>query len=113
MSFPDDEVQELARLYPGVRRSAEAGVTYFLISGLPLPAGQTPETADALFCPGGRDGYPSRLFLATMLPSAQSPNWTSVRVLERNWFAVSWRIRDGLRLVQKLRAHLDAFRRPA
>ena len=110
MSIPDDEVQELARLYPDVQRAEEAGATYFLIPQLPLPAGQTPNVTDVLFCPGGRDGYPSRLFLGVQLPHAKSPNWTAVRILERNWYAVSWRIREDLRLVQKLRAHLDAFR---
>ncbi|SRR5258708_11092599 len=111
MNFPDDEVQELVRLYPGIRRGVEAGVTYFLIPDLALPAGRSPETTDALFCPSERDGYHSRLFLATTVTGGRSTNWNgNVRVFERNWFAVSWRIRLGLRLAQMVRAHLDAFR---
>jgi hypothetical protein len=113
MTFSDDEVQELAGLHPGVRRSTEAGITYFLIPNLELPPGHTPATTDALLCPTARDGYESRLFLATMLSGGRGTNWnaTQVRILERNWFAVSWKVRAGLRLAQMVRAHLDAFRR--
>jgi hypothetical protein len=111
MDFPDDEVQEMVSLYPGVRRGIEAGVTYFLIPDLALPAGRSPASTDALFCPSERDGYPSRLFLATAVTGGPGTNWNgNVRVFERNWFAVSWRIRPGLRLAQMVRAHLDAFR---
>ena len=112
MTFPDDEVQELVRLHPGVQRGVEAGVTYFLIPNLDLPAGRSPASTDALLCPSERDGYPSRLFLATPVPGGRNSNFTAsnVRILERNWFAVSWRIRPGLRLAQMVRAHLDAFR---
>jgi len=110
VTFPDDQVGELVRLYPHTTEAQEAGVPYFLIPELALPAGQNPPQVDALLCPNGRDGYPSRLFLSQALANLAGRNWTNVRILERNWFAVSWRIRDGLRLAQMVRAHLDAFR---
>lgn len=112
MTFPTDQLQELARLFPGVKQAIEGGVTYFLLPQLVLPAGRTPERVDALLCPSGRDGYTSRLFLAQMISTTNGLNWNAngTRILERNWFAVSWRVRDGLRLAQMVRAHLDAFR---
>lgn len=112
MTFPEDQVAELARLFPGTKQAEEAGVSYFLIPELPLPSGRNPEQCDALLCPTGRDGYPSRLFLAEAIATPTGLTWSSsnVRILERNWFAVSWRIKEGLRLLQMVRAHLDAFR---
>ena len=111
-SFPPDQVEELVRLFPGVQEATEAGITYFLIPSLSMPAGRTPEQLDVLLCPAGRDGYPSRLFLAQRVEGGPARNWNAshVRILERNWHAVSWRVRPGLRLAQQLPAHLDAFR---
>jgi hypothetical protein len=112
VTLPDDEVQELKLLCPGVRQGVEAGVTYFLLPDLTLPAGRIPETTDALLCPSGRDGYPSRLFFATQVTGGQGTNWNAVRVriFERDWYALSWRIPAGLRLAQMLSAHLAALR---
>ena len=112
MTFPEDEVQELGRLFPEAKQSEEGGVPYFLLPQLALPAGRSPERTDALLCPTGRDGYGSRLFLAQVIATPAGVNWNAnaVRILERNWFAVSWRVRAGLRLAQMVRAHLDAFR---
>lgn len=112
MDFPDDEVRELVALYGDVQAAVEGGVTYFLFPGLMLPAGCSPATSDALLCPTPRDGYNSRLFLAQPLSAGPGRNWSAsnVRILERNWFAVSWRVPEGLRLAQKVSVHLSAFR---
>lgn len=107
VSLPDDQVRELARLFPGVQQADEGGVTFFLIPQLSLPAGCTPERVDALLCPTARDGYPSRLFLSEQV---RSRSWSTARILERNWYTVSWRIREGLRPAQMVLAHLDAFK---
>lgn len=113
MAISDDELRELTRQYPEMEQGTEAGVTYILIPGLRLPEGCTPEHLDALLCPQGRDGYPSRLFLEKRVSCRNARNWnaTDVRILERNWFAVSWRVNTpNLRLAQLLAAHLEAFR---
>jgi hypothetical protein len=110
MPFPTDQVKELVAMFPGTAYSEEGGVGYFRVPSLLLPRGSTPESCDALLCPTGRDGYPSRLFLSQAVVTPKGLNWTNVRVFEQNWFAVSWRIRAGLRLAQMLRAHWDAFR---
>lgn len=113
MSIGDDELRELLRQYPELEEGKEAGVTYYLIPGLRLPEGCTPDRVDALLCPTGRDGYPSRLFLDKTVTCRTNPYWnaSNVRILERNWFAVSWMLKTtNLRLAQLLAAHLEAFR---
>lgn len=113
MPNDDTELSELSRQYPDVQVGTEAGLTYYLITGLRLPEGCTPDRLDGLLCPTGRDGYPSRLFLEKPVscPTARNWNASNVRILERNWFAVSWRVNTpNLRLSQLLAAHLEAFR---
>ena len=113
MSIGDDELRELIRQYPETAEGTEGGVTYYLIPNLRLPEGCTPEQVDGLLCPTGRDGYPSRLFLDRPVTCRTARNWnaSNVRVLERNWFAVSWMVKTpGLRLAQLLAVHLEAFR---
>lgn len=113
MSFDDGQIRELACLYPGVEQAVEGGVAYFLIPALALPDGCTPSSVDALLCPTPRDGYASRLFLASPVSGGPSRNWhvNGVRILERNWHTISWRTRAGLRLAQMVLAHLDAFQK--
>jgi hypothetical protein len=111
IDFPEDEVAELLAVFPRAQKGVEGGVTYFLIPEIAVSApGGT--TADALLCPSSRDGYASRLFLSKPLATgrAKNLNASNVRILERNWHAVSWRVRGGLRLLQMVAAHLDAFR---
>jgi hypothetical protein len=109
--FRADEVAELLAVFPCTQTGIEGGVTYFLLPDVTVP-GPTEVVADALLCPSPRDGYPSRLFLSKPLTHgrAKNLNASNVRILERNWHAVSWRVRSGLRLIQMVAAHLDAFR---
>lgn len=112
MPINDDEVRELVRHHPGVEEATEGGVTYYLIPGLRLPEGCTPAVVDALLCPTAREGYPSRLFLSTAVSCRTARNWnaSNVRILERNWFAISWKVNASLRLAQMVAAHLEALR---
>lgn len=113
MDFNPDEIAELKELFPGIARYEEGALTYFLLPQLQLPAGCVPGTADALFCPMNRgDGYPSRLFFSTRVRSSSERNWNGqdVRIIERNWFAYSWKIGESkLRLAQMISAHLRAL----
>ena len=113
MNFQRDEIAEMTALYGDVQTAAEGGSPYFFIVGLSLPEGCNPTKVDALLCPTPRDGYPSRLFFAEKPTSRSSPNWNGqVRLLERNWFAFSWKIRtsEPLRLAQMVQAHLRGLR---
>lgn len=106
------ELEELLELCPEALESEEAGVTFYLLPQLEMPIGRSPARVDALLCPSARDGYSSRLFLAEQVSAGtKTLNWNrQIRVLERNWFAVSWRTPSGLRLAQMVAIHLEAFR---
>lgn len=111
MSLPDDEVAELKQLFSGIQAAKEGGITYVLLPNAKLPSGCTPEVIDLLLCPAERDGYPSRLYFSQQIASPKSLNWNgNTRVLERNWFAYSWKVAQGIRLAQMVLAHLQAFR---
>ena len=110
MNFPTDQIEELKAAFPAVFSADEGGITYFLIPNLRLPDGTLPPIIDVLLCPtADRHGYPSRLFFAQQVKSRGSLNWNTngVRILERNWYAYSWKInQQGLRLMQLLALHL-------
>lgn len=113
MEFPSDQVEELKSAFPAVFRADEGGITYFLIPNYELPLGSSPGVVDVLLCPtADRHGYPSRLFFSQQVNSRTPLNWNTngVRILERNWFAYSWKItQPGLRLMQLLALHLRAL----
>ena len=73
MSLPEDQIEELLRIYPDAKQSTEGGVTYFLLPQLEMPPGCTPERVDALLCPTHRDGYESRLFFAKKVEGRPGP----------------------------------------
>lgn len=112
MEFPEDQLSELKALFTNVAKCEEGGATFFLIPELAMPDGCQPTQVDALLCPSARDGYSSRLFFATEITSRTARNWNSkqVRIVDRNWFAYSWKVRPGLRLAQLVAAHLGALR---
>jgi hypothetical protein len=111
MGRPDDPLDELLQLCPELQLAVEAGVTYYLLPNLAMPPGASPPRVDALLCPTPRDGYESRLYVAERITGGTQPlNWNGqIRVLERNWHAVSWRTPAGLRPAQMLATHLKAF----
>lgn len=107
MTTPD-QIEELKKLFSGVKYAEEAGHRYFLIQDIELPANCTPDKVDILLCPDHREGYRSRLFFASQINSGKSLNWNiqGIRILERNWYAFSWKLPEGLRLAQMLTSHL-------
>jgi hypothetical protein len=112
MPFPDDQVEELGEICPGMQQYEEAGIPYFFLPMLRTPDGCSPERVDALLCPTAHHSYTSRLFFAERITSPQSRNWsTTARIMERNWHAISWNIPEtNLRLAQILALQLRAFR---
>jgi hypothetical protein len=112
MGVPQEQIEELKSIFPGVLRCDEGGLSFFLIPSLELPEGADPARTDVLLCPMQRDGYESRLFFAEKTRSAKrNVNWNSTfRILERNWHAFSWRTKPNLRLAQMVAEHLRAFR---
>lgn len=111
MSFAPEEIEELKRVVPGAVQTAEGGVEYVFLPDLHLPVGTQPEKVDALLCPkADKHGYPSRLFFAEKLRTPKTVNWyppNGVRILERVWYAYSWKIDEkNLRLIQVLAMQL-------
>ncbi len=112
MGFPEDQVDELKAVCQEVRQAVEAGLPYFLLPNFALPDACAPNNTDLLLCAAPRDGYSSRLFFGQQVSGRKSLNWNAqgTRILERNWWAYSWKTREDLRLAQMLAAHLDALR---
>jgi hypothetical protein len=114
--LPEEEVQELKAVFNEISSCSEGGIEYVLIPKMKMPEGCTPAVVDALLCPKARgDGYESRLFFATKVECShalkQPLNWNgSVRVLEQNWYAYSYKVDANLRLKQMVAAHLGAFK---
>lgn len=112
--FSEADVQELKAAFGEIYTVEEAGVTYFLIPGLPIAGTPNPDLrVDVLLCPTPIMGYPSRLFFAQVIPTTQQRNWNAqnVRIAERNWFAFSWKVeRPGLRLAEMVASHLQGVR---
>ena len=104
MSLSKEELAELVRLFSEIRSADEAGVTYYLLPNLQLPPGCNPASVDALLCPSPLDGYESRLFYALQVKGGPPRNWhvQGRRILERNWYAFSWKTCSGLRAVQMI-----------
>jgi hypothetical protein len=107
-----DHLQELLSLSPETKQATEGGIDFVLLPGLQLPAGCSPPSLDCLLCLGPRDGYDNRLFFSQVVSSREGRNWNgqNIRILERNWFAYSWRVPGGLRPIETLIAHLQALR---
>jgi hypothetical protein len=106
----EDEVEELVRQYADVEAAEEGGITFYLLPNVAMKPGRTPARVDLLLCPVARDGYESRLFLSERVHGGPQQNWNGhIRILERNWVAVSWRTPKGLRMAQMVAHHLGAF----
>lgn len=113
MNFPQEQIEELKKTFGEVSYCEEGGYGYFLIPSLHLPDGCEPPQVDALLCPMQRDGYPSRLFFSQEINPPVKRNWnaSNVRILERNWWAFSWKdVPSELRLIQIVLAHLRGLR---
>lgn len=105
-------VEELRSLCPAAKQLTEGGIDYVLLPAFKLPDGCNPGVVDCLLALGPRGGYDTRLFFAQVVASPQGRNWNgqNIRILERNWFAYSWRVPAGLRPIETLLAHLQALR---
>jgi len=113
MKFSEEEIVELKAIIPSVSYANEGGYDYLLLENLVLPDGCQPGVVDVLLCPNPREGYQSRLFFASKIAGGPLRNWNgNIRALGRNWYAVSWATKPGLKLVEMLSIHLKALRYP-
>lgn len=116
LAFEPNQVQELKAYCEKLKSVHEGSETLFLMEGTRLPTGCSPAKCDTLLCPSGRDGYSSRLFFSEQVSGPYQRNWnaTNVRLVERNWFAYSWKIvASGLTLAELVNEHMSALVRIA
>lgn len=103
----EDQFADLLKYYPQAKRASEGGVQYIFISDIELPSGCSPEKVDVLLNPIPQGAYKSRLYYSEKISGIPAKNWNStVRVLDRNWDAYSWRSEAGMSLLQMVRYHL-------
>lgn len=112
MALPEKQLEELTEVYGEVLVATDGGIDFVLINTLSLPPGCSPSTTRALLCPTPRDGYNSRLFFPEKIQESLSRNWNAqnIRILDSNWFAISWKTDPGLSLLQMVRCHLDGLK---
>lgn len=111
MNFDEKQIEDLKRIAPNLSKAEEGGYSFILIEGLVLPPNCTPNKVDALLCPSPiREGYQSRLYLSSKISGCPPRNWNgNIRLLNRNWHAISWQTLPNLTLSQMLLTHLKAF----
>lgn len=110
MNFPEEQLAELKKAFPGVSYAEEGGNGFLLLPQLKLPSGCSPSTIKALLCPTVRDGYHSRLFFASVPTCNVARTWNRSTILGEDWYACSWQTSTGLTLLQMIGEHLDAVR---
>jgi hypothetical protein len=106
--------EELKGYCDRVLTATDGDATLFLLEGLRLPEGCSPQKVDGLLCPLARDGYPSRLYFSTSVNCPFGRNWNTMNkpMAGRLWNAFSWKVEPaGLSLAQLLLGHLEAFTR--
>lgn len=106
------QIDALKSVFPDLEVGKEGGTDFILIREMPLPDGCVPNRVDGLLCPSARDGYPSRLFLSESIAHfGKGTNWNAagVRILGRQWWAVSWMTRADQTLIEMIQNHLIAF----
>lgn len=107
----EDELAELVGWFPRAKVFLEGGKEYVLIPQARLPEFGTERALDLLLCPTERDGYPSRLFLEAQVAAGPQRPWLPYHILDRQWWAYSWRVDAGpQRLLQLVQLHARALR---
>ena len=96
-----------------VSMAPDTGGTVYLLEGLRLPEGCSPQEVDALLCPFPRDSYPSRLYFSQKVSCPFERNWNfNGMVAGKNWVAHSWKVEPAeLTLTKILLGHLEGFTR--
>jgi len=108
--IPQDQIDEIQPLCSSVREVRQGEAPFLLFERLQLPPGCHPAEVDALLALHARDGYASRLYLATPMPH-RGANWSSFYLLDRTWHTWSWKdVSAQQRAAQVLAGHLRALR---
>lgn len=112
MNIPSDQIIQLKKVFPLLQIAEEGGYPYILLSEFELDQHCIPRKVDLLLAPSSKDGYNSNLYFSAEITGIPSRNWNrrSVRILGRNWFAMSWATPPNQTLIQMLLTHLKALK---
>jgi hypothetical protein len=108
MSDSAAEFAKIKMLHGDAVLHQEGGKPVVLLGKFSFLSGGQSHTMDVLLIPSAHSGYDSRLFFERKTASAKA-GWTSCRVLERDWWAVSWKdVKPPLPWTSMLCEHLRA-----
>ena len=103
MDFPQDQIEELKRLFLEVCYAEEGSHHYFMIRNVILPTPCSPESSDVLLCPNEREGYNSRLYFPTQIQCGKALNWNGgTFIFDRQWHAFSWKLQPTERRLAQM-----------
>lgn len=110
MSDADSEYQQLKKVHPSAVLLKEGGVPVVLLPEFLLSTRGKSLTMDLLLHPSSHSGYVTRLFFQQKIDGV-GDNWTTHRVIERQWWAPSWKdVIPAQPWTSMLCAHLWAVR---
>ena len=89
MSGPREEFARLKAMHEPATLLREGGEPVALLPAFTFTAAGRAETMDLLLVPFSHSGYMTRLFFERKI-DGRGNNWSSHRVLDRNWWAPSW-----------------------
>jgi hypothetical protein len=111
MSDPAAEFAKLKAMHADAVLLKEGGVPLPLLPKFKFRAAGKEQIMDLLLYPAQQGGYATRLFLERKIEGVKdNPNWTSQRILEREWWVISWKdVPATLPWTAILCAHLRAL----
>jgi len=111
--YSAEELSEINQLCAGAKLMPEGDSVYIFLPALKLPKGCIPTEVDALLrLKSPLVDYPTRLFFAAIVASKNKLNWNSLNIviLQRNWFAYSWKnVAADRRPIELVAEHLRAL----
>jgi hypothetical protein len=108
MSDAAAEFTRLKMLHADAVLLQEGGKPVVLLPKFAFVSGTDNVTMDVLLHPSPHSGYDSRLFFEHQIDGRKA-NWSQHRVLDRNWWAVSWeKVKPPLSWTAMLCEHLRA-----
>jgi hypothetical protein len=106
MSDPASKFAAIKAMHEGALSLTEGGRIVALLPSFTFQAAGNAETMDVLLVPFEHSGYATRLFFERQIPN-RGQNWTQHRIVERNWWAPSFRdVAASLPWTAMLCAHL-------
>ena len=108
MTAPEQQLAVIIDLCAQAQLVDEAGRKVVFLPNMTFQAGHEAATQDLLFVPFPHSGYESRLFFTQQLSGGDARNWTQHNLLNRNWWAPSYRVDVSLSWRDQILQHIKA-----